>query len=89
VVSFKKRGLQASEGIETTRGERMRPGMKLFVSIVFFTVSLIGATGLYFASQGYGGRSTMNRPAGTIQRDIPGIDSKTPSTGKTATFALG
>jgi hypothetical protein len=67
----------------------MRPGMKLFVSIIFFTVSLIGAAGLYFASQGYGGRNTMNRPEGTIQRDIPGIDIKTPSTVKTATFALG
>jgi phage gpG-like protein len=67
----------------------MRPGMKLFVSIIFFTVSLIGTAGLYFASQGYGGRSTMNRPAEIIQRDIPGIDSKTPSTVKTATFALG
>lgn len=76
-------------GIETAREQRRRPGMNLFVPIIFFTISLIGASGLYFVSKGYGGRSTMNRPTGTIQRDIPGIDIKTPSTVKTATFALG
>jgi hypothetical protein len=63
--------------------------MKLFVTIIFLTISLMVVAGLHFATQGYGGRSTMNKPAGTIHKDVPHIDTKTPSTVKTATFALG
>jgi hypothetical protein len=67
----------------------MGQGMRFFVTIIFFTVSLMVVAGQHFATQGYGGRSTMNKPAGTIHKDVPRIDTTTPSTVKTATFALG
>jgi hypothetical protein len=63
--------------------------MKLFVTIVFLTISLMVVAEQHVATQGYEGRSTMNKPAGTIHKDVPHIDTKTPSTVKTATFALG
>jgi hypothetical protein len=63
--------------------------MRIFIPIFFFTISLMIVAGQHFTTEGYDGRSTMNKPVGTIHKDIPGIDSKTPSTVKTATFALG
>lgn len=56
---------------------------------VIFMIALLIAAGQHFATRGAGWRNTMNRPGGTAHKDIPGIDAKTPSTVKTATFALG
>jgi hypothetical protein len=63
--------------------------MKLFITIIFLTISLMIIAGQHFATQGYDGRSTMERQEGKIAKDTPLIDTKTPSTEKTATFALG
>lgn len=63
--------------------------MRLFVTIIFFTISLVIVAGQHFTTQGYEGRNTMNKSVGTIHKDVPHIDIKIPSTVKTATFALG
>jgi hypothetical protein len=52
-------------------------------------MSLIVVAGQHFSAQEYEGRSAMNKLAGTINKDVPPIDTKTPSAIKTATFALG
>jgi hypothetical protein len=63
--------------------------MMHFIAIIILTMSLVLISGQYFTAQEYGGRNTMNKPAGIMNKDIPPIDRKTPSTIKTATFALG
>jgi hypothetical protein len=63
--------------------------MRLFVTITILMISLVVAAGQRLATQGYAGRNAMDKPVGTIHKDIPSIDKKTPSIVKTATFALG
>ncbi len=67
------------------RGQNMMP----FIAVIFLAMSLIVTAGQHFSAQENGGRNAMNRPVGTLNKDVPQIDIKIPSRVKTATFALG
>jgi hypothetical protein len=63
--------------------------MMPLITIIFLMMSLIFVGGQKFADPEHGGRKPMNRPVEKVNKEIPRIDIKTPSTIKTATFALG
>jgi hypothetical protein len=64
-------------------------GMMPLITIALVTMSLMFLSGQQASVEEYGGKSAMNRTAGTMNKNTPLIDSKAPGTIKTATFAMG
>jgi hypothetical protein len=64
-------------------------GMMPLITIALMTMSLMFFAGQQATVEEYGGKTAMNRTAGTMNKNAPLIDSKALGAIKTATFAMG